>query len=168
MIILFSKHHQQVDCSRLLDPRRQLYVLNHIMGNPKLSHFITLIETQLKDSWYNSINKTFWSDIAPRLIKLHYTKPFAEQELLVAGMSSGADMIDPNTFKHKHDGPTVELGSRKQQKARETREIKQVVHDRGAIVSLLAQLSKERICICARKAITLQELWLPEKESSYR
>ncbi|KAL9541205.1 hypothetical protein MBANPS3_009249 [Mucor bainieri] len=116
------------------------YVLNNINDKDVLLR-TTVLQTQLKDCRRNDTNKMFWNQLGPRIVALHYTKPIAEQELAVAGLSNAAELINP-TSKRNSDSLDVELPPKKQQKqkARETTETEPVEHDNlfvgGATVSV--------------------------------
>ncbi|KAI8077409.1 hypothetical protein BDF21DRAFT_420965 [Thamnidium elegans] len=71
----------------------------------------------------------FWSDIAPRLMRVNYEKPAAEAELMVAGIRKAADLIDASTSSKRKIESPMETRNKKNKKAGAPQEMEQVEYD---------------------------------------
>lgn len=72
----------------------------------------------------------FWSDIAPRLMRVNYEKPAAEAELMVAGIRKAADLIDASiSSKRKIEPPMETRNKKKKKKAKASQDMERVEYD---------------------------------------
>lgn len=104
------------------------YVLGHFQENAKLVHHTKSLRRKLQKIRRDETNKMFWSDLAPRMMKINYEQPVAEAELMVAGIKKAAKLIDSTTSKRQIES-AIETRSKKQQKVKASQIIEQVEYD---------------------------------------
>jgi hypothetical protein len=96
-------------------------MLEYFQENAKLTYHTKLLQQKLKNIRKDDTNKMFWSDIAPRLMKIIYEQLVAEAELMVAGIKKAEEIIGSTTSKRQNES-AIETRSKKQQKIKEMRE----------------------------------------------
>lgn len=105
------------------------YILEHFSDNAKLLNHIKSLQKELKDVRKIESNIVFWSDIAPRLMKINYEKPTAEAELMIAGMRKAANLINTSiSSKHVIESPR-ETRNKKKQKTKASQDMERVEYD---------------------------------------
>jgi RIO-like serine/threonine protein kinase len=88
------------------------YMLEYFQENAKLTYHTKLLQQKLKNIRKDDTNKMFWSDIAPRLMKIIYEQLVAEAELMVAGIKKAEEIIGSTTSKRQNES-AIETRSKK-------------------------------------------------------
>lgn len=94
------------------------YILEHFSENAKLLHHVKSLQKKLKNARKNESNMAFWSNIAPRLMRVHY-----------AGIRKAADLIDASTSSKRKIEPPMETRNKKNQKAKASQDMERVEYD---------------------------------------